>query len=415
MVTLRKFVRAAKRKLFWQQGGSRRSRLFRLRPEGKVRGRMLLSLATRVYERTLRGEPLDANHIAPWQNVNIARTFLDLGFIVDVMNWNDHEVQPDGAYDVLIDVTANIERLAGLVGDNCTKILHPMFAHCVVHNANIYTRYAGLLRRRGVVLPPLRLLPTTASAEIADHIILRGGPFVSKTYSHVPAQIHYIPQMHPFGIDEFLNRDMEACRRRFVWLGGRGCIHKGLDLTLEAFRDLPDCELYVCGQISNEPEFESLYRSELYDLPNIHTIGWIDTMSPRWKEIISRCAAIILPSTSELSCGSVICCMISGLIPVASDETDIDLSDIGIRIRDASVEGVKEAICALRDRQPSELTSLSRAAYDAAHDRFGRKRFLDAYRSTVSQILGIEPCKPWTPWNAKPSLPDIERIEMPSA
>jgi glycosyltransferase involved in cell wall biosynthesis len=373
---------------------------------------MLLSLATRVYERTLEGKQLDKGHIAAWQNFNISRTFLELGFVVDVMNWYDHVNRPSKNYDVFIDVMANLERLSEHVGKNCIKIFHPMFAHWLVHNANTYARHSNLLRRRGVSLFPRRLMPPNNSAEIADFIILRGGPFGNATFKHSPAQIYHIPQLHPFGIDEFLNREMENCRRRFVWLGGKGCVHKGLDLTLEVFKDLPECELYVCGQISGEPDFESMYRRELYETPNIHTIGWIDTTSQHWKQIALRCAGIISPTASELSCGSVICAMRNGLIPVATNEASVDLAEIGVQIQDGSLSSVREAVCFLRDQKPERILKLSQAAYDAAHVRYGRKKFLEAYRKTISNILGIEPLEPWTPWDADFQVPSIQKIEF---
>lgn len=371
---------------------------------------MLLSYATQVYERTMAGKPLNKTHVAAWQNFNVSRAFLDLGFQVDVMSWEDRQTRPPGPYDVVVDVIANLERLAEFGGENAVKILHPAFAHWAIHNANEAARHANLLRRRGIAPPPKRQLPPSASAETAGHIICRGHKYSTDSFSYGPAMIHNVPQIHPWATHEFVERDMADSRKRFVWLGGSGGVHKGLDVTLEAFADLPDCEVYVCGNFSQERHFEAIYRHELYEMPNIHAIGWMDTASPQWREIVCKSATIMMPSASELACGSLIAGMMSGLIPMATDEGDMDLEGVGIRIGDGSVESVKKAICSVRDRNPVELAELSRAAFEAAGSRYGRGKFLDAYRGVICRILDLEPMEPWVPADAEFRVPEIERI-----
>ena len=148
MSRLRRLAGSAKRRLQGNRPPPQAGKpIYRLTPEGAVRGRALLSIATQVYERLLQGEPLDKTHVAAWQNFNISRTFLDLGFQVDVMSWDDQQTRPPGPYDVLIDVISNLERLAEFGNDNAVKILHPMFAHWAVHNANNAARHADMLRR----------------------------------------------------------------------------------------------------------------------------------------------------------------------------------------------------------------------------------------------------------------------------
>jgi hypothetical protein len=46
-------------------------------------------------------------------------------------------------------------------------------------------------------------------------------------------------------------------------------VHKGLDLVLEAFARMPECQLTIVGPVRNEPEFVNVYRKELFHTPNI--------------------------------------------------------------------------------------------------------------------------------------------------
>lgn len=382
-------------------------RLSRRRPR---RGRVLLSLATKVYERLMAGETLDTTHVAAWQNFNISRTFLDLGFDVDVMCWDDNRSKLDGPYDIIHDVAVNLGRLSAEGHGGALKILHPMFSHWLVHNAANYQRHAALRQRRGISLEPARLLPTSTGPELADHIVCLGGPFALDSYRHCPGVMHVGPQLHPFALNEFLERDAAEARRHFVWLGGSGCVHKGLDLTLEAFAGLPDCELYVCSAMAHSKAFVNAYRKELHDTPNIHYLGWMDMNSARWRELSMRCATSILPSASEMAVTSLIGCMMSGLIPMGTEGADIDLSGFGVPITGATVEEVREAVCRVRDLAPAEVSDLSRAAFATASERFGRERYLRYYRQTICEILGLSPPSEWDTAESQWPMPDIERV-----
>lgn len=79
-----------------------------------------------------------------------------------------------------------------------------------------------------------------------------------------------------FNHEEILkNRNINEVKKNFLWMGSLGLIHKGLDLLLEIFNELPDYNLYICGSTKNEPEFEYLYFDELYRTKNIHTYGFV--------------------------------------------------------------------------------------------------------------------------------------------
>jgi len=104
-------------------------------------------------------------------------------------------------------------------------------------------------------------------------------------------------------------KDFEDCRKRFIWFGGSDLAHKGLDLVLDAFAEMPEYDLAVCGPIQGEKEFERAHYQELYHTPNIHTIGWVDVSSPNFMKIMHNCIGLVYPSCSEGQCGSVVTCM----------------------------------------------------------------------------------------------------------
>src|SRR5262249_606408 len=149
------------------------------------------------------------------------------------------------------------------------------------------------------------------------------------------------PVLYPWPKD----KDWEACRKRFIWFGNHGFVHKGLDLVLEAFAEMPDYHLIVCGILKYEKEFVEAFYKELYQTPNIHTIGWVDTSSPEFVELGNSCVGTIYPACSEGGSGSVIHCMHAGIIPIISYECGVEVhDDFGVLLRSCSIEEIKESI-----------------------------------------------------------------------
>ncbi|MFQ6005729.1 MAG: glycosyltransferase [Woeseia sp.] len=369
-----------------------------------------MSYATQVYRALLQGNGIDRSHVSAWQNFDIARTFLDLGFQVDVIHFEDYQTVPERCYDVVVDIVSNLGRLADHLDGDAVKILFPMFAHWTVHNSRSYARHAALARRRGVSIMLLRILTPNDSVERADHILCTGGIFNQDTYSYSDTPVTAISANTPTAIDEYLDRDIQRRRHHCVWIGGSSAIHKGLDLVLEAFASLPEFHLTVIGKVPDERRFTAVYRNELFELPNIETVGWMDTLSPAFRKIASESIAIVVPSASEASCGSVIAGMMNGLIPITTESTDIDTSGIGFSIEEDTVEAVRNAVLHLADQTNKSLADLSRSAWEAVQLRYGRQKFLKSLRAALCDILYLEPARVWQNENESPRIPKIELV-----
>ena len=172
-----------------------------------------------------------------------------------------------------------------------------------------------------------------------------------------------------------------------MWFGSLGFVHKGLDLVLEAFRDLPDLQLTVCGPIDTEPEFVAAFRQELFETPNIETRGWIDIASREFVELANQTAAVVFPSCSEGGGGGVITCMHAAMLPVVTPEASVDVEDFGVVIDDASVAGVKDALLSVSRMSAEELTARTRRAYELVRSQHTRESFAKTYRQVVRRIL----------------------------
>jgi glycosyltransferase involved in cell wall biosynthesis len=184
--------------------------------------------------------------------------------------------------------------------------------------------------------------------------------------------------------DERKSQDFEACRNRFLWLGSRGLVRKGLDLVLDAFAEMPEYRLTVCGPIEGEKDFQNAYYKELYQTSNIHTVGWVDTGSQEFIEVTNNCIGLIYPSCAEGQCGGVVTCLHTGLIPIISYESGVDVHDFGLILKNCSIEEIKDSIRKVSSLSAQELKLMARKAWEFARANHTRARFAEEYRKVIT-------------------------------
>lgn len=358
-----------------------------VRPEGRISGWVLLSYITAPF--FLKPNQLLPNrHSNYWEARQIAETFLSFGFGVDVIDWDNWEFRPRRDYAFCVDLH-NMERLAPSMRSGCVKILHITGAHWLFQNSAEYSRLLALQHRRGVTLRPRRIVPPSFGIEYADLATTWGNRFTRDTFSYARKTIHRVPVPATALYDWPGDKDYDVCRRRFLWFGNKGMVHKGLDLVLEAFTRMPDYHLTVCGLFSEEPDFEAAYYKELYQTPNIEAVGWVDTDGDRFKEIANESVALIFPSCSEGASGGAVTCMHAGLIPILSYEAGVDLGDFGLLLNDCSVETIMDAAQAISELSVSELEERARMSWEHARAWYTRENHVACYRDFVTNVLGL--------------------------
>ena len=361
-------------------------RVVRLEPTGKARGRILFSY---VLDPLLgpREAPADRSHTHYWESRQMAWTLVDLGYAVDAVHWTNRRFVPELAYDAVLDVRTNLERWVDRLPSSTLRLLHCDTAHWSFNNRAEQQRLEALAARRGIVLAPRRQMPAHRGIELADHGTYLGNELTRSTYEAAGTPMTRIPVSVPCCYDWPQGKDFAAARRRFVWFGSGGLVHKGLDLVLEAFAGMPDLELIVIGPIRRERDFASAYRRELYELPNVQTVDWIDVASPRFVELCGKSVALVYPSCSEGGGASALTCLHAGLIPLLTREASVDLEPAwGVELETASVEQVAERVRELSGRASAELEAMARAGWEWARRHHTRERFAEAWRRFAQDL-----------------------------
>lgn len=337
------------------------------------------------------GEPIPDTHTHNWESLQIARTFLNLGYEVDVVDYRNTSFVPSKKYAIFVAFRTNFERLAKYLDRHCIKVVHLDTAHWLFNNAASLRRSLELQQRKGKTIDGLRIVEMNRAIEYADYATVLGNRFTLNTYRYAGKPLFPIPisvcAVYPWD----KNKDFKTCRNSFLWFSSGGLVHKGLDLVLEAFVGMPDKYLTICGQIENDREFISLYYDELYRTKNINIIGPVDFNSPVFLNILSSNVGLIYPSCSEGQCGAVVQAMHGGLIPIISYESGVDVNpSYGIILKECTVDEIRKSVVKISELPPATLQDMSRKAWEFVRDHHTRERFAKEYFSAMEKVFSRE-------------------------
>ena len=361
-------------------------KLISLKPNGGIRGYVLLSYLISPF-LLKEGQSISNSHTNQWECFQIAQTFLDLGYEVDVIDYTNEEFIPKKDYSFFIDIHSNMERISPYLNSDCIKIVHLTGADWLFQNYSEYKRLFDLQQRKGVSLIPRRIVKSSKRMQIADYATTLGNKFTLDTFKYYNKIICQIPisttNIYPYPED----KDYEYSRNHFLWLGSSGLVHKGLDLVLEAFAEMPDFHLTVCGPVSDEKDFETAFYKELYQTQNIQTLGLIDVGSSEFVGITRNCIALIYPSCSEGGGGSAIVCLHAGLIPIVSYESSVNVNEFGFQLESCSIDNIKKCVKTVANLPEQELKQRSKMAWDFARSHHTKENFADKYRQFVTSLI----------------------------
>jgi glycosyltransferase involved in cell wall biosynthesis len=286
-----------------------------------------------------------------------------------------------------MDWRCNLERLAPQVGAECIKVFHIHAAHWLFHTTAQQNRLMDLCQRRGVALPPRKTVGPNRGIETADCGTVLGNDFTANSFSYAGKPLFRVPLSSPMTWPFPTSKNFEESRKTFLWFGSDGFVHKGLDLVLEAFVDLPDLQLIVAGPIDSEPLFRDAFQQELEDTPNIQTLGWLDTATARFLEVAGQAAFVLFPSCSEGGGGGVLTCMHAGLIPIVTREASVDIGDFGWWLETASIAEIRTVIRQAAKQSPGRLREQALMAWNFARANHTQERFRIRFREVAESII----------------------------
>lgn len=355
-----------------------------LAARGVPRGRTLIAY---ILEPFLADAAGSSGHTHYAESVLIARAWQSCGYDVDVIDYRNSEFAPAARYDYFVSARTHFERIGERLGPDCTRVAHFDTSHFSVNNRATFQRLIDLQQRRGVSLPnSARLIESNQAAEAMDVGMVLGNATTLATYAYAGKPLHALSVPGIAAQTTRQTKQLGRCRNRFLWLGSGGLVHKGLDLVLEAFAQMPEMHLTVCGPLAQEPDFGREYQREL-GLPNVHATGWVDVTSPSFRELAGGTLGIVYPSCAEGQAGSVVNAIQAGLIPVISRESGLDVDGFGETLVRNDVATICDCVRMLAAEHDANLTHRLDALCAYAESRHSHSAYTEQYTQALAKML----------------------------
>jgi glycosyltransferase involved in cell wall biosynthesis len=275
-----------------------------------------------------------------------AQIFNELGFCVDVIDFNSEYIPDYSKYGVIYGFGTPYEKSFYDPSFTGIRIIYSPGCNTVYSNIVSSLRLKSARKKLGYF--PARLSRVTNDAwplqkYLSDAIICLGNAFVADTYGkeNLEMPIYSLDLFHlkPDTEIDLSDKDFGAAKFHLIWFGSQGSIHKGLDIALEIIEKNSGLTLHVCGyDQKNEPEILTLYKT-IFDGGRAINHGFVDINSPKFKDLMLQCGAVIFPSTSEGGAASIITLMANGgLVPVITKQCGLTLNNLAFEAEKATVE-----------------------------------------------------------------------------
>lgn len=316
----------------------------------------------------------------------MAELLCELGYNVDLVNTRYDGTIDAEKYDLVIGTGTAFEQICREAREDTVTIYYLTESSPYFSNIAELQRLRAFEERNLVKMPFERQalhtmnLQTMANATAA---ICIGNERTMSTYHGMFEQIYSISASGFTGA--FATAGIEKAanvEKNFLWYGGAGPIHKGLDICIEAFRELPGLNLYIVGDVHHS--FYEFYRDDIENGQNIFYYGFLNKDSDEFQDVCGQCGFCLSPSCSEGQSTSVITTMFAGMISVCTPETGIDMEACGgIEIKSLDIKDIRTMLKTLANLPEAEV----RTRREKVHQYVWENHTPEKYKAALEQIL----------------------------
>ncbi|MFQ2004959.1 glycosyltransferase [Aeromonas veronii] len=355
--------------------------------KGKHKKRLLFSYST--YHFNKKNYNAHSNY---QESLVIAKIFDDMGYQVDVVN-NNKDINIDiSSYDIIFG--EGIPLYQALSADSKVKKIyygtgsHPF--HC---SGQSYNRLIDFYKKHSFLASSsIRVNDSRwgIAASLADAVICIGNETTKKTFELFGASNVYCidPTFHLRGdaLDIGLAKEFSLSKKSILWFGSYGLLHKGLDIIIDAVRNMPEWTLHVCGYTPAEKQF-----LEALDVPqNVIIHGFVNIQSEKFKEIANQCGFVILPSCSEGTATAIITAVGNGaMIPIVTNECGYDVDGNGFTVQ-LSVSDIQHKLDEIVGYDPILLKEISIKSQQQVIERYTLDNFKDKMAALINELVNKE-------------------------
>ena len=324
-------------------------------------------------------------HNIYFQGLAMVDCLVKNGYVVDCLDTDAVEPGMDTSkYALIIDESHSLPFLKKIKGQKrvffCTGLKWDRW------NANELERIKWFHDKYKVFIRPVRQIAPNFTDEVADYILFKGehDQVMDMNQKAQHFQLSMPVDFEPENIDK------DYSKRDFIWVGGYGALHKGLDIVVDAFEKMPDLNLHLFGSMGKEPEVMKWLQKKLKVNPNIKFHGFADFDSATFRNVISNCVAHVYPSAGENGCATLAQTAHFGVLPITTRTANNQSWCFGFTINGQNREEMitniilKVKKAAALDNEMVKMKSL--AIIDFAKRTFTRNAFINSFNSFLSEV-----------------------------
>lgn len=249
----------------------------------------------------------DFSHTNLLECYTAAEIFNELGFCVDVIDYNSNKKINYSKYDVVYGMGMVLEKSFYFNKKKIKKIFYATGCNPIFSNVETLLRVRDFYNSHGVMLlESSRLIEQGCYLQtfLSDGVIVLGDEFVLNTYQNYDKNgIERFRNLAAFFYDindiDISAKNFSEANKHFLWFGSSGAIHKGLDILIDIFFKRQDIYLHICGLSENEKGFLNYYNKVFLQSKNIINHGFVNIKSEEFNNLMNKCAFVISPSVSE--------------------------------------------------------------------------------------------------------------------
>lgn len=323
----------------------------------------------------------------------MSRSLNELGYIVDMIPFMDQTFVPAKNYDLIVSHgNASFKRLnEEYLTDDILKITFATGSHWRIFVSQSEERYKRFSLSRGIEIPKEFNRPIVNSDYICENcdLLVTLGETTADTFIPFVKKVISINNASYCDIDtRKLNKNFEIGRNNFVFFCSNGNIQKGLDLLIEAFARTPELNLFINAAL--EEETIQNYRQEL-NLKNIfYTYPYIYRSKNKEKlllELLNNSNFTILTGMMTGQSTAFINSMSYGMIPVANQEADFNLTDIGFVIPSNNIDDIIKTIKEVSKLEVDVYRSLSEKTINYHNLNHQPEQFGESFKKALLTVL----------------------------
>lgn len=297
----------------------------------------------------------------------VAETFRDLGYNVDIVDYQDKNAIIDyEKYAVIFGMGDNFERSFFCQNRSIPRIHLITGAHDDFHNAMSLKSIEDFYQLSGLWLTTEANVSTSCNYYAlynADFAIILAHGHVFEEYKRRFVNKLYTLNNNILGVfRDFKPKIAETRTNNFLFLSGGKQITKGFHLVMEVAKQRKDLNFYVVVPYINEVLVD-YYQDLLLRQSNVFLFKSLKMDSNQMREIIEACTYSIAPSYVDGLPGGTIEPMSAGLIPIVSKNCGFPSERFIFEMEDLTISSLNHAInqvLQLDDITYTELSDLVR-------------------------------------------------------